>query len=197
MKSGNGPGAKIAFIGTHGVGKTILTFSIASHLRKLNYDADVAYENARTSPFPINEATTLEGQMWILAAQWKNELEASLRSGILICDRSVIDNYAYMVHAAGRQEYLHPFLMKWLSTYRLLLWVPIIDDDIVADRSRTTNQTFQRQIHDIIGSLVQEFNLGTRVVELPHDRNRHLTLILEALRERGVLGEEAFQLKLF
>ncbi len=189
--------SKIAFIGTHGVGKTILTFSLASHLRKLNYDADVAYENARTSPFPINEATTLEGQMWILATQWKNELEASLRSSIVVCDRAVVDNYAYMVHATGRQEYLHPFLAEWLKSYRLLLFVPIIDEEIVADKTRAVSRSFQREIQTLIEQLVKEFRLEDRVLRLTHDRRQHLPGILEALRDRGILGEEAFQLRMF
>ncbi len=189
--------AKIAFIGTHGVGKTILTFSVASHLRKLNHDADVAYENARTSPFPINEATTLEGQMWILATQWKNELEACLRCGIVICDRAVVDNYAYMVHASGEQEYLHPFLEHWLRTYRLLFFVPIVAEEIVVDKQRATSRRFQREIHDLIEGLVARFALGDLVVRLPCDRALHMNVILEALRERGILGEDDFQLRLF
>lgn len=181
---------KIAFIGTHGVGKTILTFSLASRLRTLDVDADVAYENSRRSPFPINEATTLESQMWILAAQWQAELEVLRRCRLAICDRSVLDNYAYMVRACGPQEYLHPFLRQWTRSYDALFWVPIIDATIARDSIRATSPPFQREIHDLIGSLVDRFELGDRVVRLPVDRDRHLPIVLDELRARQIVPPE-------
>lgn len=172
---------KIAFIGTHGVGKTVLTFSLASQLRSMSVDADVAYENSRRSPFPINEATTLEGQMWILASQWQAELEAARRSQLVICDRAVLDNYAYMIRACGEQEYLHPFVERWTRSYDGLFWVPIISGEIVEDRARATAPKFQREIHEIIGGLLEKMELGDRLIELPEDRGQHLPLILAAL----------------
>lgn len=182
--------AKIAFIGTHGVGKTVLTFSLAGTLRAMGVDADVAYENSRRSPFPINEGTTLESQLWIQTSQVQAELEASRRTALVICDRAVIDNYAYLVRACGEQEYLHPFLRHWCTTYAAMFWVPIIDATIAADAIRATSPPFQREIHDRIGSLIARFELGDRVVALPADRDRHIPIVLETLRERRVLPPE-------
>ncbi len=178
---------KIAFIGTHGVGKTVLTFSVASTLRARSVDADVAYENSRRSPFPINEATTLEGQMWILASQWQAELEACRRSAIVVCDRAVIDNYAYLVRACGEQAWLTGFLEEWSRTYDALFWVPIVDSRIVEDGTRATAPRFQREIHRLVGELVERFSLEERVVPLPKDRDAQLPTVLDALRERGML----------
>ncbi|MBI4617317.1 MAG: AAA family ATPase [Planctomycetes bacterium] len=178
---------KIAFIGTHGVGKTVLTFELASYLRKRSVDADVAYENSRRCPFPINEGTTLEAQMWILANQWKEELEASRRSHLVICDRSVLDNYAYMVLASGRQEYLQPLLARWIETYDILVQVPIIDRRIVADGTRTTAREFQMRIDRMVRDLVVEFGCGEKTIELPLDRDRHLAVLACCLQERGFL----------
>lgn len=179
--------SKIAFIGTHGVGKTVLTFSVASTLRARSVDADVAYENSRRSPFPINEATTLEGQMWILASQWQAELEACRRSAVVVCDRAVLDNYAYMVRACGEQEWLTAFLREWSTTYDVLLWVPIIDAQIVDDGTRATAPRFQREIHRLVGELVDRFGLEDRVIRLPRDRAAQLPTVLEALKERGMM----------
>lgn len=184
--------AKIAFIGTHGVGKTILTFTVAGELRKRSLDADVAYENSRHSPYPINEATTLDGQMWILATQWKTELEASLRSKIVICDRAVVDNYAYMVRACGPQPALTPFIREWSRSYAALFMVPMIDRGIVADRKRALSTTFQREIHTILEGLIDSFELRDRVVALSADRDRHLTEVLEALRRRRIVERTLF-----
>lgn len=178
---------KIAFVGTHGVGKTILTFSVASRLRQLDVDADVAYENSRRSPFPINEATTLDGQMWILATQWKEELEASLRCKVVVCDRAVLDNYAYLVRACGRQADLEPFLRRWMTTYDILFHVPIVGEEIVEDSLRATAPRFQREIDGLVEELIRDFDVTPRLVRLPTDRDRHVALVLTSLAERGVV----------
>jgi len=53
---------KIAFIGTHGVGKTTLCFDLASRLKRLDMGVDIVKEVARGCPLPINRETTLEAQ---------------------------------------------------------------------------------------------------------------------------------------
>jgi GTPase SAR1 family protein len=188
---------KIAFIGAHGVGKTILTFSLVSRLRAMQVDADVAFENSRRSPFPINEATTVQGQMWILAAQWREELEASLRCSFIVCDRSMLDNYAYLVRAAGPQDYLEAFLRHWMRTYDLLVHVPILEDTITPDTVRSTSTAFQREIDRIVRDLLARFRIESRTLFLADDRSVHLDAVLGALRERGLLGTEPFQGRLF
>lgn len=179
--------SKISLIGTHGVGKTVLTFSLAGRLRASGLDCDVAYENSRKSPFPINEGTTLEGQLWILAAQWKEELEASLRTQLLVCDRSVIDNYAYLVRASGRQPWLHDWIAHWLETYDALFLVPAPPGRITRDSKRSTSRSFQREIHGIIEELAGEFRVGEKLVRLPEERTLHMSAIVNALRERGLI----------
>lgn len=188
---------KIAFIGTHGVGKTILTMSLVSHLRKMQVDADAVAENSRRSPFPINESTTLQGQLWILAAQWREELEASLRCRFIVCDRAMIDNYAYLVRAAGEQEYLNPFLARWMDTYDLLVHVPISEESITPDTIRSTATDFQREIDARIDGLLEKFALQSRTLRLPADRDRHIALVTEELKRRNLLGTAPFQGKLF
>lgn len=188
MAKPDGRRAKISLIGTHGVGKTVLTFTIAGRLRASGIDCDVAYENSRKSPFPINEATTLEGQLWILAAQWKEELEAGLRTELLICDRAVLDNYAYLVRACGKQEWLHAWIGKWLSTYEALFLVPVAGGRITKDTQRSTARGFQREIQEIIEGLVGEFGVGEKVVRLPVERAGHMSTMMNSLRERGLVA---------
>jgi broad-specificity NMP kinase len=101
---------KLALIGTHGVGKTTLAFETCSLLKKANYNVDLVTEIARQSPFPVNAATTLEGQLWILHAQVAAELEAAQRAPHVICDRAVLDNYCYLVNKFGRQPQREPWL---------------------------------------------------------------------------------------
>jgi len=93
---------KLALIGTHGVGKTTLAYETCSLLKKSGANVELVTEVARQSPFPVNEATTLEGQLWILHAQIAAELEAARRAPQVICDRAVLDNYCYLVNKFGR-----------------------------------------------------------------------------------------------
>ena len=66
---------KLALIGTHGVGKTTLAYEICSLLKKAAHNVELVTEVAQRSPFPINEVTTLDGQLWILHAQIAKELD--------------------------------------------------------------------------------------------------------------------------
>lgn len=178
---------KVALIGTHGVGKTVLTFTLAGILRARGADCDVVHENSRHSPFPINEETTLEGQLWILAAQWKAELEALRRARLILCDRSVLDNYAYLVEACGRQDWLRDWLARWLDSYDLLLHVPAPRGPVPGDSARSTSPAFRRRIERAVERLVAEFDVERRVVRLPADRAGHIPAALNALRARGFL----------
>ena len=53
---------KLAFVGTHGVGKTTLCFDLAAQLKRLDLSVDLVKEVARRWPLPINEDTTLDAQ---------------------------------------------------------------------------------------------------------------------------------------
>ena len=94
---------KIAFIGTHGVGKTTLCFDVAARLKRLDLAVELVKEVARGCPLPINRDTTLDAQEWILHTQIAQEIAACARYQVVICDRSALDNYAYLVHQVGRR----------------------------------------------------------------------------------------------
>ena len=46
---------KIAFIGTHGVGKTTLCYDLAAALKKRDLTVELVREVARECPLPINQ----------------------------------------------------------------------------------------------------------------------------------------------
>src|ERR1700720_1689225 len=122
--SDGGCDLKLALIGTHGVGKTTLAYEVCSLLKKAHHNVELVTEVARHSPFPVNAATTIEGQLWILHAQIAAELDAGRRAPQVIADRSVLDNYCYLVKKFGRQPQLEPWLAWWMNTYDLLVGVP-------------------------------------------------------------------------
>jgi len=139
------PAAKIAFIGTHGVGKTTLCYGLAARLKRRDVALDIVHETARRCPLPINSATTEAAQRWILHTQIAEETVAAARYPVVICDRSVLDNYVYYLLAAGADPTLDRLVGDWLETYTLLVHVPLLVLP-QPDGIRATDPNFQRAV---------------------------------------------------
>jgi nicotinamide riboside kinase len=154
---------KIAFIGTHGVGKTTLCYDLAAVLKRQNVDVDVVKEVARLSPLPINRQTSLDAQTWILTTQVAEEIRSSSRHPVVVCDRSVLDNYAYMVFACGRQKPIERFADWWMKSYQLLFKVPM-SGEVEADGVRDTDLFFTRSIDRLVDDLLAEKKVPHRVL---------------------------------
>jgi nicotinamide riboside kinase len=146
------PSFKIALIGSHGVGKTTLCFGLAARLKARDITLDLVHEVARRCPLPINEETGVASESWILHSQIAEELVAATRYPVVLCDRSALDNYTYLLIAAGRQPGLEALVDFWMKTYDLLVHVPIVEDPR-ADGIRATDPGFQRAVE---ARLVQE-----------------------------------------
>lgn len=136
---------KLALVGSHGVGKTTLCFGLAARLKARNLSLEVVHEVARRCPLPINEETSLEAQAWILHTQIAEELYAQSRYPTVLCDRGVIDNYAYLKHAHGEQPLLDHLVGGWMSSYDVVVLVPITELP-GADGMRAVDPAFQRAI---------------------------------------------------
>jgi nicotinamide riboside kinase len=145
---------KLALIGTHGVGKTTLAYELCSLLKKSHHNVELVTEVARHSPFPVNAATTIEGQLWILHAQIAAELAAGRRAPHVITDRAVLDNYCYLVNKFGRQPQLESWLAWWMNSYDVLIGVPPVAAEIPADGFRSEDRAFQRRIHELLLELL-------------------------------------------
>ena len=138
---------KIAFIGSHGVGKTTLCYGLAARLKAADTSLDVVGEVARRCPLPINKGTTLEAQSWILHSQIADEIVAGSRYDVVICDRSVLDNFVYLLLSSGPQPEMEQLVGSWTRTYNLLVHVPVLHDPR-ADGLRSTDPIFQRAVHE-------------------------------------------------
>lgn len=141
------PKLKIAFIGTHGVGKTTLCYGLAARLKARDVSLDVIHEVARRCPMPINEETGVASESWILHLQIAEEIVAAWRHPVVICDRSALDNYVYLLIAAGPQEGLEALVNSWMKTYDLLVHVPILEEPS-ADGVRAVDPAFQHAVED-------------------------------------------------
>jgi nicotinamide riboside kinase len=150
---------KIALIGTHGVGKTTLCYDLAARLKRRDVEVELVREVARRCPLPINRETSLAAQSWILHTQAAWELEAEHRNTVVLCDRSVLDNYCYLLAAAGPQPGWEPFVQAWIATYALMvkvpLWTPPRWDGV-----RDTDLTFQRHIDDLLEGQLDQRGLS-------------------------------------
>jgi nicotinamide riboside kinase len=175
---------KVALIGSHGVGKTTLCFGLAARLKALDVALDLVHEVARRCPLPINEETGVASESWILHSQIAEELVASTRYPVVLCDRSALDNYVYLLLAAGRQPGLESLVDFWMRTYDLLVHVPIVEEPR-ADGIRATDPGFQRSVDERLRLELAE--RGCSVVTLaPAERGSWLDqverLVLERLR---------------
>jgi len=141
------PRCKVAFIGSHGVGKTTLCYGLAARLKIRDVAVEVVHEVARRCPLPINEETSVAAQSWILHSQIAEELVAQARYPAVICDRSVLDNYVYLLLAAGRQAALEPLIEAWTRGYDLLVHVPIVEQ-LNPDGIRSASPAFQRAVEE-------------------------------------------------
>jgi predicted ATPase len=172
---------KIALIGTHGVGKTTLAFELAAKLKRLDRGVALVTEVARDCPLPINRATTLDAQTWILHTQCAREIAAQAQAEIVVCDRSVVDNYAYLVHAIGRPPEIEAWVRGWCRTYAGLFKVPIWQPPRF-DGTRDTDAAFQREIDAVLDRLIADMKLDVaqldaiRTEEWPADILRRLRI---------------------
>lgn len=166
---------KIAFLGSHGVGKTILCYDLASMLKKMNKTVSIVSEVSREAVkkgLPINENTTIEAQGWILLMQMAKEIEAQHDSEYVICDRSVIDNYMYMRSKFGPQSFYEDLIMKWIESngYSFLFQVPVMGEELLKDGVRSTVPEFQMLIDSELRKFLQEKNI--QVIYLPSIKDK-------------------------
>lgn len=150
---------KVALVGTHGVNKTTIAYELAGVLKRRGKTVELLTEIARECPFPLNEEATREAYQWIIARQVQLEIEKSPRADILVCDRSVLDNFAYYVRRYSRNgreaEALGAYCRSWIETYDLLIRLPIAEP-LAADGFRSTDKDFQREIDRLCDEMFEE-----------------------------------------
>jgi nicotinamide riboside kinase len=155
----------VALVGTHGVNKTTIAFELAGVLKRRNRTVELLTEIARECPFPLNEQGTSEAYHWVIARQVQLEIEKAPRADVLVCDRSVLDNFAYYCRRYGSKSResraLATFCRSWMRTYDLLIRLPIVQPP-AADGFRSTDELFQREIDGLCDRLFdREYSADT------------------------------------
>ncbi len=152
---------KIALIGTHGVRKTTYAHALFTKLKEGRVNAGILEEVARMCPL-INEDRTPESQKWIFYRQIVEELGREFAKDspdVLVCDRGVMDNYAYYVHPFGRDALLDGVLREYSRTYDLIVRIPMVYGFIDSDGLRSTDREFQMKIDRTVLELLGEFEI--------------------------------------
>ena len=187
---------KIAFIGTHGVGKTTLCYDLAAALKRRDLTVELVREVARECPLPINRDTTVKAQAWILHTQIAWELQAEAKAEVVVCDRAVLDNYCYLRRAAPGEPHvkvLEGLVRAWLPTYDALFRVPIVGDPRF-DGVRDTDLAFQHDIDSLLLATLEEWEVPFLTFD-PAGRDgwarRAIEALLPTLRPQELLFPDA------
>ncbi len=173
---------KIAFIGSHGVGKTTLCYGLAAQLKARDVSCEVVHEVARRCPLPINLQTTTAAQAWIVHNQIAEELVAATRYPVVVCDRSALDNYVYLLLASDRQPALDGLIDHWMKSYGLLVHVPIITAPR-ADGVRSDDPSFQRAVEERLIRELSVRNLAPLRLDSA-DRSGWLDVVVRVVLEK-------------
>ena len=161
---------KIAFIGAHGVGKTTLTYGLASRLKARDVALEVVVEVARRCPLPLNEGTTVAAQSWILHTQIADEVAAAARYPVVLCDRSVLDNYVYLLLSHGPNDAHEGLVRHWLPSYDLLVNVPAVEQRVMGDGTRATDLGFRDAVQERLNREIAQRRIPTLDLD-PDDRD--------------------------
>lgn len=180
---------KIAFTGTHGTGKTTLTHDVAGALKKKGYDIGIVTEVARNCPFPVNENTTENSQLWISLNMINKELEAQQKYEYVICNRSILCAYAYtsnILTKVTKPEIFKNLFEYWINTYDVLLYTPI-RYKLQKDFIRSGSEEFQRTIDDIIKKILNKNDI--KFFEVPQEDNINfiVTLFENQLKKNNLI----------
>lgn len=79
---------------------------------------------------------------------------------VVVCDRAVVDNYAYMVQAAGEQPMAARLVRDWIQSYDLLLRVPIGRGPTQTDGVRDVDPDFQTAIDRRVRLLLVDWKIA-------------------------------------
>ena len=149
---------KVALVGTHGVGKTTVAYELGGAIKRRGCTVELLTEIARECPFALNDRASREAHQWIIARQVQLEIEKRPRAEVLICDRSVLDNFAYYARLYGttgeQAEALLSYCRAWMKTYDLLVRLPVTHT-LTSDGFRSTDEGFQRQIDRLCDELFE------------------------------------------
>ncbi|MBU0596764.1 ATP-binding protein [Patescibacteria group bacterium] len=176
---------KIALIGTHSTGKTTIIKNLAQELNAIGKKTLLVPELARFCPMPINEEAPLEAQIWIQENQRQKEDELYEADSILLCDRSTLDNFAYMQRVANNAD-IHQFenlAVSHMNSYTLVFKTQKLDLAAKADGVRSVDESFRDEIDLKISNLLNKHRIYYYPLPPTIDYKVHVDFILKKIEQ--------------
>ncbi len=166
---------KIGFCGSHSTGKTTL----AKMLHRDTIGSYFVSEIARRH-IPGN-LKNCETQQKILTDQIKEEVYASIQADIVITDRTVIDNLAYLDNTCPFTARKRAFeiMQNWINTYTVIFFCPIENIPLKDDGFRRTDTTERERIERAIKwyiRVLQQKHIGRFVCLSGSEEKRYETV---------------------
>lgn len=150
---------KICVLGSHGSGKTTLTYHMAAHYKSQGKNVKIIQETARSCPCGINDKMNLSSAIWIHNSHVNKELEALARNfDTIISDRSAIDPLIYARHFDLQDHYLEvlaDLATSWMKTYDRIFFIRP-DAPVHADGMRSTEENFRASVDRLFVHYFQE-----------------------------------------
>ena len=172
---------KIGITGTHCTGKTSLAHALMGTLKGRGYNAGITREFVRECPIPAGTEgrNSPTAQAWIIGRQLIEEIEAANSYEMVICDRTVIDNYAYFLWTLKTGMKADPAIVQtvqdilnnWAHSYDYLFKLPIATP-LQPDGFRSTDPGWQREINSLIDQIIAERKLQINKIALAPNSQR-------------------------
>lgn len=149
----------ITLTGTHGTGKTTLLQALSTFLNRHEIPHLIAPEVPRVvcemaddPAFLHRGRNSLEKQMMLMIAQAVSEAKLAKETPLLICDRMMVDHWAYTktlfreaLINAELDDILQRTVSAHCSTYDKVFYLPI-EFTLVEDGTREGDVAFQQEI---------------------------------------------------
>lgn len=190
MLNNSGVIKKIAFVGSHGVGKTTLLNDLKDtlKLRDTNLVEETAtkvFQMGKDNPaLQINQGATLEAQLHIIGLQLEDEVDKKRamvmskddEKPLLVCDRSSLDAVVYTYHRITSRpgyewgEDLPLHLLNWVVDktrvpYDYIFYLPI-EFPLETSEVRPGDIEFQERIDELMQGLFIRGRLGNTHVDI-------------------------------
>lgn len=172
---------KIAIISTHGTGKTTLCYDVAAAFKKINLRTKVFSEVASLAfeqGIPINQSTTLSAQLYIMLTHICEELKGGLRNyEVVVCDRSVFDNWVYLERRCGRgaNSFILDFIRRYAEEfpYDAVYKLPLVGELLPDGVRDADSRKFQADIYERLNEVLNELAIPHTTLPVPRSALRH------------------------
>lgn len=169
---------KVTFVGAHGTGKTTLVKALANKISSFGIKCSVTPEVPRIICDSAGDATyfrrgsnSLSKQILLLVGQPIYEVATATEgTAILLCDRAILDHWAYTRHLFMKElegeDALSPLtdlIAKHCQSYDLIFYVPI-EFAPLDDGTREGDKDFQKAIDEEVRELLKMYGLTYHTV---------------------------------